>query len=151
MNQPKVVLDTNVVLDAVVFAHPAGLQLLQAIEAKQLQWIGTQAMQEELSRVLDYRLIQVHQPDEKNIQAIWQRWCHMMVQPTPALMGACQCTDRDDQKFIDLALAHAQYLLSRDRAVLKLARQAKRLGVLIMTPECFITRAIEKTPHPIMG
>jgi predicted nucleic acid-binding protein len=47
-----------------------------------------------------------------------------------------QCSDRDDQKF--LALAHAEgarWLLSRDRAVLKLARRAKHFGILISVPE----------------
>ena len=58
-----------------------------------------------------------------------------------ALAGAAtrlRCTDADDQKFIDLALGYgARWLLSRDRAVLKLARRAQPLGLAVMTPDAW--------------
>ena len=48
---------------------------------------------------------------------------------------ALRCTDPDDQKFVDLALALAPAcLISRDRAVLKLARRAALRAVLIRPP-----------------
>jgi len=57
---------------------------------------------------------------------------------TCPLSGAAlrlRCTDRDDQMFIDLALAcGARWLLSRDRAVLKLGKRARLLGLDILTP-----------------
>ena len=54
-----------------------------------------------------------------------------------------RCTDADDQMFIDLAVSHrARWLLSRDRAVLKLARRAAKQGVLIMPPEAWVPRSI---------
>ena len=47
-----------------------------------------------------------------------------------------RCSDPDDQIFIDLAIAQgAQLLLTRDRALLKLARKAQRHGVWVATPE----------------
>jgi predicted nucleic acid-binding protein len=50
-----------------------------------------------------------------------------------------RCTDTDDQKFIDLALAHgARWLLSRDRAVLKLGRRTRVLGLEVLTPEIWL-------------
>ena len=53
-----------------------------------------------------------------------------------APLGSCRCTDPDDQKFIDLALhCGAQWLLSHDRAVLKVADQARRRGLLILPAE----------------
>jgi predicted nucleic acid-binding protein len=39
------------------------------------------------------------------------------------------CKDPDDQKFIDLAAAHAATLLSKDAQVLTMARRLQRLGV----------------------
>ena len=46
-----------------------------------------------------------------------------------------RCTDRDDQKFIDLALhSRACWLLSHDKAVLRLPKQARRLGLTILPP-----------------
>jgi len=47
-----------------------------------------------------------------------------------------RCSDSDDQKFIDLAVASgAAWLISRDRAVLRLARRASAFGLAIVTPE----------------
>jgi len=53
--------------------------------------------------------------------------------PQPAL----RCTDPDDQKFIDFALAcGARWLVSRDKAVLKLRRRALALhGLQIVHPD----------------
>jgi len=47
-----------------------------------------------------------------------------------------RCTDPDDQKFIDLAATSgAQWLISRDRAVLKLRKRAFALAQLrIVSP-----------------
>ena len=61
---------------------------------------------------------------------------------TPPLLGAeerLRCSDPDDQQFIDLAIARrAHALLTRDRAVLRLAPRARRFGVLIATPEAWL-------------
>jgi predicted nucleic acid-binding protein len=38
------------------------------------------------------------------------------------------CKDADDQKFIDLAVQHRTLLLSKDRAVLCMARRLQALG-----------------------
>ncbi|MBX3622048.1 MAG: PIN domain-containing protein [Rhizobacter sp.] len=46
-----------------------------------------------------------------------------------------RCTDPDDQKFIDLAVANARWLVSRDRAVLKLARRAALFGLQVVSPD----------------
>ena len=54
----------------------------------------------------------------------------------PALTLPLRCTDPEDQMFIDLAVQlGGATLLSRDRAVLKLARRAQAYGVSILTPE----------------
>jgi hypothetical protein len=46
------------------------------------------------------------------------------------------CRDPDDQKFLDLAYgAGAQLLFTKDRAVLSLARRARRDGLLILEPK----------------
>jgi predicted nucleic acid-binding protein len=46
-----------------------------------------------------------------------------------------RCRDADDQVFIDLALVHrARWLLTRDKALLALARRARPLGTEILRP-----------------
>ena len=49
-----VVLDTNIVLDAFVFADEAARPLRPALENGSLQWLATAAMRDELDRVLAY-------------------------------------------------------------------------------------------------
>jgi predicted nucleic acid-binding protein len=41
------------------------------------------------------------------------------------------CKDADDQKFIDLAAAHRAVLLSKDKAVLRMAKRLATLGVSV--------------------
>jgi predicted nucleic acid-binding protein len=49
---------------------------------------------------------------------------------------ALHCADPDDQMFVDLAhAAGARWLVSRDRAVLRLARRAAAFGIAIAAPE----------------
>ena len=48
------VLDTNIALDVFVFQDPAADALRSAMEAGHTRWIATDAMRDELQRVLDY-------------------------------------------------------------------------------------------------
>ena len=53
-------------------------------------------------------------------------------EPSPRLV----CRDPDDQKFIDLALStQARWLISRDKALLALAKRAKPRGLSILVAE----------------
>jgi predicted nucleic acid-binding protein len=130
------VLDTNVVLDWMVFRNPACTPFVQAIESGRLRWWATAAMRDELAHVLGRGVASDRSPDLPTLWATWDRWACTVEAPT--LSGEAtriRCTDPDDQKFVDLALGHATWLISRDRAVLKLARRAARLGVQVLTPE----------------
>ena len=46
------------------------------------------------------------------------------------------CKDTDDQQFIDLAVAHTAALLSKDKAVLCMAKRLARLGVAVAANGC---------------
>lgn len=134
--KPAVVLDTNVVLDWLVFRNPLTRPLAQAIESRQLRWLVTEPMRNELAHVLGRGVVDAWAPDRDRL---WESWHTLSeVTPSPLVAGEAvrlRCTDTDDQKFVDLALASAQWLISRDRAVLKLARRADRLGVRVVVPE----------------
>ena len=54
MQNDAVVIDTNWVLDAWVFADARAAGLRQAVEAGRVRWLATSAMRAELARVLDY-------------------------------------------------------------------------------------------------
>ena len=141
IHKASVVLDTNVVLDWLVFRNPHCIPLTQAIEEGQLRWLVTEPMRDELAHVLGRGVVDAWAPDEGQLWQSWHRLSETV--PLPVLAGdllRLRCTDPDDQKFVDLAVSSAQWLLSRDRAVLKLARRAQKLGLRVATPECWTTK-----------
>ncbi|MEY8876690.1 MAG: putative toxin-antitoxin system toxin component, PIN family [Leptothrix sp. (in: b-proteobacteria)] len=139
------VLDTNVMLDWLVFDDPHGLLVGDAVIAGRLQWLMTDAMRDEaidvLGRLLTHPPLQRWQARHASALAAMSRWSAAVDTPSPRLPpgGAersLQCTDRDDQCFIDLAIAHrVPWLLTRDRALLRLARAARPFGVTVLTPQ----------------
>lgn len=131
------VLDTNVVLDWLVFRNPAVARPLEpALAAGRWRWHVTGAMLAEFELVLTYPEIARWHPDRDTLTAAWSRWAVVVPARPPALSLSLRCTDPDDQMFVDLAIQlGGATLLSRDRAVLKLARRARAHGVSILTPE----------------
>jgi predicted nucleic acid-binding protein len=132
---PCAVIDTNVLMDWLVFRNPGCAPLVDALETTQVRWIATQSMRDELAHVLGRGIASTYSPDRVLIDSTWDRLCHLVDAPLPTLVPRLRCTDQDDQKFIDLALNGARWLISRDRAVLKLGKRAAALGVVFTTPE----------------
>ena len=125
-----IVIDTNIVLDLFIFADPATPALRAALEAKSLRWIATQVMRDELERVLAYTHIiprmAYYQVSAQDVLARFDAHVQIVdVAPKARYM----CKDTDDQKFIDLAVAHQTLLLSKDKAVLTMAKRLRTLGV----------------------
>src|SRR3990167_9565513 len=111
------VLDTNVVLDWLVFRDPSTALLAQQLVSQLWQWRVTANMRAELEHVLTYQTLSVWSPDRDAVLATWESFAHPTAAPTPALAPPLRCSDPDDQKFIDLALSlPGSTLLSRDRA-----------------------------------
>lgn len=126
-----VVLDTNITLDLFVFQDPVTAPLREALERSAGVWL-TAAMREELVRVLAYpqiarRLAAQARPAQDVLDAFDR--CTRLVPEAPK--AAFTCKDADDQKFIDLAAAHRATLVSKDDAVLCMARRMERIGVTI--------------------
>ncbi|WP_210543697.1 putative toxin-antitoxin system toxin component, PIN family [Rhodoferax sp. PAMC 29310] len=125
-----IVLDTNIVLDAFVFNDPAALPLKQALDAGELQWVATQSMRDELERVLAYPKIAarlaLYQLTASGVLAHFDAQAKLVAVADKA---PYTCRDADDQKFIDLAVAHQAVLLSKDAAVICMAKRLLTLGV----------------------
>jgi predicted nucleic acid-binding protein len=134
---PIVVLDTNVVLDWLVFRNPGCTRLAASIVAGELRWVATAAMRDELAHVLARGHLDAWAPNLTSVWAHWDRYCAEVAAPAPAgPPGRLRCSDADDQKFVDLAVAcQARWLLSHDRAVLKLARRLRDCGVDTRSPD----------------
>jgi putative PIN family toxin of toxin-antitoxin system len=119
------VLDTNVVLDAWLFDDPAAVVLREPLARGDVRWLATAAMRDELLHVLAYPHLAAraaargHSPQD--VLAAFDR--HAALVDAPHTAPLLRCRDPDDQKFIDLALAHRSLLISKDKAVLALRRR----------------------------
>lgn len=146
------VLDTNVVLDWLVFQDPSTTLLARQLASGLWQWHVTADMRAELEHVLTYEALIAWNPDRGAVLATWEALARQAAAPAPALAQPLRCTDPDDQKFIDLALSlPGATLLSRDRAVLKLARRARPLGVTITTPQAWSAALAGQGSEQVVG
>ena len=142
-NAPVVlVIDTNLWLDLLVFHDPStnrlarwlarGLTQAQGLGAEpiRLQVIGCAPMRAELADVIGRAKFRLETPARQQVLAAWDESVTLeAVAPDCGL----PCTDPDDRKFLDLAIAHrVDWLLSRDRALLAARKPAgRRFGVRI--------------------
>jgi putative PIN family toxin of toxin-antitoxin system len=134
-----VVLDTNAVLDAWLFKNPAIQPLADAIEAGQVRWLACATMRDELDRAGRFKSLAGWKPDSAHLLTCLDRWAKLLPDPTPSPLPRLRCTDPDDQVFVDLALqAQAQWLITHDRALLKLAKRARPLGLWVMPPALWL-------------
>lgn len=131
---PRAVIDTNVLLDCWVFDDPATRPLWLAIEAGRLACLRSADTEAELADVLRRPLfaprLAARGADVAVLLARWQA----VAQPVARVFAApWGCTDPHDQKFLDLAAsARADLLVSKDKALLKLARRARRERLAIV-------------------
>ncbi len=127
-----VVLDTNIVLDLLLFQNPQAQGLRQALDQQQLRWLATPPMREELARVLAYPKIAPGLTRlGHSLASLLAQWDALVSVVEVAPRCAVRCRDPDDQMFIDLAVAHRALLLSKDALVLRLTKRLLPLGVVV--------------------
>lgn len=137
----RLVLDTNVWLDWLVFGDPGIAPLRTMAEAGTASIVIDQACAAELRRVLGYPLqkwtLNTENQDSRMAQCLT---IARMVKPEHTA-GLPACSDPDDQKFLQLAAGtDARFLISKDLALLALARRRPPLSFHIVTPEQFMAR-----------
>ena len=146
-----VVLDTNVVLDWLVFEDPAFRPLAQRLEGGAWAWHATPAMRAELADVLPRLRWRGSTLDCECTLTIFDRRVRIvdaMVAP-PSQAALRSCRDPDDQKFLDLAChLPARWLFSRDRALLEMARAARPLGVEVLSPAQWLRTHVGSGDEP---
>jgi len=134
----RIVLDTNVCLDLFVFHDPRWAALLAALESGAVRAVTREDCRMEYLVVLHYK----HLPlDEASRAVSAARFDALITVLAPAVSGARLpvCSDKDDQKFLELARdANADILITKDKALLKLARKTAQAGRFkIMLPEAW--------------
>ena len=127
-------IDTNIVLDLLLFKDPATQPLKLALASHKIQWLSTQAMRDELQRVLSYPKIMARLAvTELDAPSVLQQFDTQTLLVDVAPKASVTCRDPDDQKFIDLAVLHKAILLSKDRAVLCMKKRLLALSVRSQT------------------
>jgi putative PIN family toxin of toxin-antitoxin system len=122
------VLDTNAWLDLLVFRDPRAARLDAAVRAGEIVAVVDEACRAEWQRVLDYPALALDADRRAAIEAEFEHFSRRVDSASPPL-PLPRCQDPDDQKFLELALASgARWLVTRDRALLTLARRVSRAG-----------------------
>lgn len=137
----RYVLDTNIWLDWFVFAHDADAPiavLKQVVAEQQASVVMVQAMWDEWVDVLGRAQFGIE--PERQADILVQTRALVTWAPTPPTpFERIRCSDKDDQVFIDTALAlNVDWLISKDKHLLSLRQRAKKRGVQIATPEQWV-------------
>ncbi|QNP50290.1 putative toxin-antitoxin system toxin component, PIN family [Diaphorobacter aerolatus] len=118
------VLDTNVVLDMLIFDDPHVAPIRALVADGRLRWIADETQRVELERVLEYSQIAPRVAYYgKTVAGVLAAFDAAVEYVPEAAKIRFTCTDPDDQHFLDLASAHQAVLVSKDKAVLKLRKR----------------------------
>jgi predicted nucleic acid-binding protein len=132
---PAAVFDTHVLLDWWLFRDPRITPWRQAVLAGSVRMLICPLARVELVRMLGHASLAHWPADRGAALAEIDRLAEQRSDP-PSSGPGLRCRDPDDQVFVDLALGGgARWLLTRDRALLALARRARPLGLQIGAPE----------------
>jgi len=134
----KLVLDTNVVLDWLLFEDPAAQLLSAAIQERRVSLVVHAHALEELQRVLQYPRFAL---DADRRQQIFLQYEQVADLFTATVAGDAlppafpRCRDPDDDPFVALAyLVGADALVSKDRRVLGMRKRLRKFGLAVLTP-----------------
>ena len=126
------VLDTNIVLDLLVFEDAATAPLQEGLRDSTVAWLVTDAMRAELARVLTYPQIAARlSARSRTADEVLVQFDRLSRTAPPAAAAPVRCSDRDDQIFVDFAVAHRALLISKDRQVVRLHKRLALLGVTV--------------------
>ena len=120
----RLVLDTNVWIDWLVFDDPSVAPLKAARREGRIQIVIDEACLRELNAVLAYPEFRLDDTQKMNHLAEVDRCTMRHDDQRPARSIALpRCSDPDDQKFLELARdAQADWLITKDKALLRIRR-----------------------------
>lgn len=137
----RVVIDTNVCLDLFVFCDDRYQALLEGLRNGTLQAVTRTDCRREWLFVLDYP----HLPlDAESKAAAMNKYDEFITVMAPDCkrddVVLPLCKDKEDQKFLELARdTQASVLITKDKALLKLAKRTAKLGLFaIVTPDAWL-------------
>lgn len=132
---PRVVLDTNLVLSALVFAQGRLAVLRHDWQDRRFVPLVSKATAAELIRVLAYPKFKLEAEERQELLADYLPWCATVHIPDPPPATPI-CRDVCDQPFLQLAVAgRADYLVSGDLDLLSLSDQ---IACPVVTADAFL-------------
>jgi putative PIN family toxin of toxin-antitoxin system len=141
MTPPRVVLDTNVVLSALLFGQGRLAPFRTAWRRPLFHPLVSKPTMEELLRGLNYPKFKLAKEDQRELVADYLPYCTIVRMPSKPPRTP-PCRDRFDVAFLQLAIAgKANCLVSGDKDLLDLTGQIR---CSIVTPERFLS-ALDKT------
>lgn len=115
---PRVVLDTNLVLSALIFSQGRLATLRHGWQKKRLIPLVSRPTAAELMRVLAYPKFKLTPQEQQDLLADYLPWCETVHIPNPPPVTPA-CRDIHDQPFLDLAVrGQADFLVSGDQDLL---------------------------------
>lgn len=141
---PRIVIDTNVCLDLFVFHDPRWSALMAALESGSVEAVTRSDCRDEYNIVLHYSHLPLDDSSRPLAAARFDQLIKV-VAPESAGITLPVCTDKDDQKFLEVARdAGASVLITKDKALLKLARRLSKAGMFkVLVPEAWTLEACE--------
>lgn len=135
----RIVIDTNVCLDLFFFRDARWNTLLVALESGEVEAVTRPDCRNEWLIVLGYPHLAIDPVRRQSVEARFDELIACL-EPSDQRLAEIRlplCKDTDDQKFLELALdARAAILLTKDKALLKLARRTVKAGLFrILHPE----------------
>jgi putative PIN family toxin of toxin-antitoxin system len=138
---PRVVIDTNLVLSALVFAQGRLAPLRQAWLVQRIDPLVSRDTAAELVRVLAYPKFKLSADEQQELLADYLPYCKVIGIPEPPPPTPA-CRDRFDVPFLQLGLAgNAHALITGDQDLLSLADV---YSCPIMTAEQFMRTVLQQ-------
>ena len=120
-SKPRVVIDTNLVLSALVFSQGRLSPLRLAWQGERCYPLVSTVTAAELIRVLAYPKFKLSAADQQELLADYLPYCTTVRMP-PKLPATPVCRDKFDLPFLQLAVTgKADFLVSGDQDLLSLA------------------------------
>ncbi len=133
--RPRLVLDTNVIVSALMFGGRSMGWLVDAWQSGRLTPLASAQTTTELVRVLGYPKFRLAEAEREELLGEYLPWCEAVMVDRSVEVPAVR--DPDDRIFLELAISAADALVTGDSDLLALA---PTLSVAVLTPAALRVR-----------
>lgn len=142
----RAVLDANVLVSAILSPKGTPAKVLTAWQAEQFHLVLSEAVLDEIDRVLRYpRIVRRHRWSEERLQGFIEDLTHLAIMTPGMVHLTVIAEDPPDDRYLECAIeGEAEYIVSGDQHLLDLAEYQ---GISIVTPRVFLN-VLRRQPGP---